>query len=149
MIANPGRRKTMLEITKAIRVPMRELRFSYARSQGPGGQNVNKVNTKATLRWDVAKNESLPPAVRYRFVAKYGNRITKEGELVLTSQRYRDQGRNHQDCLDKLRDLIFKVSKPPTPRKKSKPTKGSKVRRRKAKEANSQKKSMRKPPRMD
>jgi len=139
----------MLEITKAIHVPMRELRFSYARSQGPGGQNVNKVNTKATLRWAVAENESLPPAVRYRFLSKYSNRITKDGELVMSSQRYRDQGRNIQDCLDKLRDLIFEVSQPPKPRKKSKPTKGSKVRRRKAKEANSQKKSNRKPPKMD
>lgn len=139
----------MLEITKSIHVPMREFRFSYARSQGPGGQNVNKVNSKATLRWAVAKNESLPPAVRYRFLSKYSNRITKEGDLVLTSQRYRDQPRNVQDCLDKLRDLIFKVSTAPKARRKSKPTKGSKVRRRKAKEANSQKKSMRKPPRMD
>lgn len=140
---------TMLEITNKIKVPRREFSFRYARSQGPGGQNVNKVNTKATLRWPVTENESLPEPVRNRFIAKYRHRITNDGVLLITSQRYRDQSRNIQDCLDKLRALILEVSTPPKPRRPSKPTQGSKVRRRKAKEATSQKKSLRKSPPLD
>ena len=135
----------MLRINEKLHIPMAEIQFTYARSQGPGGQNVNKVNSKATLRWPVSANASLPEPVRDRFVDKYRNRITKEGELVMTSQRYRDQPRNMEDCLNKLRELILSVATPPTKRKVSKPTKGSRVRRRKAKEQNSQKKSMRKP----
>ena len=137
------------EVTQRIQVPRDEFRFRFARSQGPGGQNVNKVNTKATLRWLILENETLPAEVRNRFIAKYRNRITKEGELVITSQRYRDQARNIQDCLDKLRKLLLEVARPPTPRKVTKPTKGSKVRRRKDKEAISKKKTLRKPPSVD
>lgn len=139
----------MLHINDKLHIPMAEFQFTYARSQGPGGQNVNKVNSKATLRWPVFKNESLPEPVRDRFLVKYRNRITKDGELVMTSQRYRDQPRNVEDCLKKLKELILSVALPPTKRKPSKPTKGSRARRRKFKEQNSQKKSMRKSIRLD
>lgn len=144
-----SRESVMFQITERLQVPRDEFQFRFARSQGPGGQNVNKVNSKATLRWPVHENDSLPLAVRQRFQAKYRNRITKEGDFVISSQRYRDQGRNVQDCLDKLRLLLADVASPPKARKSTKPTRGSKVRRRKAKEENSQKKSLRKPPRMD
>lgn len=139
----------MLTVTDRIRVPMKELQFTYARSQGPGGQNVNKVNSKAMLRWAVTENTSLPEPVRQRFLEKYKHRITGDGDLIMTSQRYRDQGRNVDDCLEKLRQLILAVSVAPKSRKATKPSKGSKRRRRKAKEENSQKKQRRKPPRLD
>ena len=139
----------MLVVTNRIRVPRKEFQFTYARSQGPGGQNVNKVNSKATLRWPVTENRSLPDDVRARFLARYRHRLTGEGELIITSQRYRDRIRNVGDCLEKLRQLILAVSMAPTKRKPTKPTKGSKVRRRKNKEANSRKKQMRKPPGTD
>ena len=139
----------MLVVTDRIKVPLRELKFTYSRSQGPGGQNVNKVNTKATLRWSVKENDSLPEHVRQRFLERYKRRITLEGDLVMTSQRFRDRGRNVADCLEKLRALIAAVSTPPKKRKPTKPTKGSKRRRRESKEANSQRKQRRKPPGMD
>ena len=83
----------MLVITPTIRIPLDEIAFTFVHSAGPGGQNVNKLNTKAVLRWPIAATPSLPDAVRSRFVAKYPNRLTSEGELVLTSQRFRDQSR--------------------------------------------------------
>lgn len=141
--------ESVLVVSERIRVPMNEFQFTYARSQGPGGQNVNKVNTKAMLRWPVSQNKSLPTDVRTRFLDRYKRRITADGDFIITSQRYRDQGRNVTDCLDKLRQLIADVAKPPTPRKATKPTRGSKVRRRKAKEVQSRKKNLRRPPNME
>ena len=139
----------MLVVNDRIKVPLREFRFTYSRSQGPGGQNVNKVNTKATLRWPVKHNLSLPVVVRNRFLDRYKRRITTEGDLVMTSQRFRDRGRNVADCLEKLRAMILEVATTPKKRVETKPSKGSKVRRRKNKEATSARKRLRKPPRMD
>ena len=139
----------MLVVSDKIRVPKHELQFTFARSQGPGGQNVNKVNSKATLRWSVARNHSLPADVKQRLLIRYKNRITSEGELLVTSQRYRDQLRNKEDCLNKLRVLIAAVATAPKKRKLTKPTKGSQLRRRKDKAAQSQKKQLRKPPARD
>lgn len=139
----------MLTVTDQIKVPLSELQFTYARSQGPGGQNVNKVNSKATLRWNVVSNQSMPAGVRHRFLDRYKRRITEAGDILLSSQRFRDRGRNVTDCLNRLKDLIQAVAQPPKKRKATRPTKGSKKRRRKNKEAASQKKQMRRPPRMD
>ncbi len=138
----------MLTVNDTIQIPLREFDFTFARSGGPGGQNVNKVNTKALLRWKVIGNDSLPPGVHARFVAKYRNKLTNDGELVITSQRFRDQGRNVADCLSKLRAMILAVVAPPKVRRKTKPSRGSKIRKRKSKEAQSQKKQRRKPPGM-
>ena len=123
----------MLEVNARVRIPLREFHFSFSRSSGAGGQNVNKVNTKATLRWQVEHSPSLPDDVRQRFVQRYRRRITHEGELVLTSQRFRDQGRNVADCLEKLRAMLEEVSRAPRPRKRTRPTKASKERRLQAK----------------
>jgi len=119
----------MLTVNDKIAVPKDEFVFSYARSSGPGGQNVNKLNTKVTMHWDVTSTSSLPEDVRERFCKKYRRRISKEGELVLYSQRFRDQARNVDDCLSKLREFILEVAEPPKPRKPTKPTRGS-IRRR-------------------
>jgi ribosome-associated protein len=112
-----------------LSVPRNELSFTFSRSSGPGGQNVNKLNTKATLRWNVAASSSLPDGVRERFVTRYANRLTNEGELVLTSQRYRDQARNVADCLAKLETMLAAVARPPRRRKKTRPSRASKERR--------------------
>src|SRR5947208_7866528 len=98
-----------MEITDAIQVPDDELHFTFARSGGPGGQNVNKVASKAVLRWNLSANTTLPPDVRERLRARHANRITAEGELVLHGQRYRDQARNVEDCRTKLREMILEV----------------------------------------
>jgi ribosome-associated protein len=119
----------MLEITVNIRIPETELAWSFVRSGGPGGQNVNKVASKAVLRWNLAGTASLPEEVRLRLQGQQRRRITKEGELVLSSQRYRDQERNREDCLEKLRAMVQEALQAPKARRVSKPTRGSRERR--------------------
>ncbi len=131
----------MLIVNARLRIPRAEFSFSYARSGGPGGQNVNKVNSKATLRWAVATTPSLPEDVRARFLAKYATRITKEGDLVLTSQRHRDAPTNAEDCVEKLAELIRAVATLPKARKATRPTRGSVERRHEAKRRNSARKA--------
>ena len=139
----------MLVVNDRLRIPLAEFHFTFARSGGPGGQNVNKVNTKATLRWDVSNSPSLTEAVRGRFVEQNRRRINGDGEVIMTSQRYRDQGRNVADCLAKLRDLLETATKVPKKRKVTKPTKASKRRRLENKKSNAQKKQLRRPPKLD
>ncbi|MGZ0168005.1 MAG: alternative ribosome rescue aminoacyl-tRNA hydrolase ArfB [Planctomycetales bacterium] len=136
----------MLRVNDRISIPYTEFDFTFARSGGPGGQNVNKVNSKVTLRWDVTKSPTLPPGVFTRFRAKYHRRITKDGELVMTSQRYRDQGRNVADCLEKLRDLLLDVAVAPRTRRPTRRTKGSVQRRLNDKKQQSAKKQNRRRP---
>jgi ribosome-associated protein len=111
-----------LTVEPGIEIPLREFRFSFSRSAGPGGQNVNKVNTRVTLRWSVQRSPSLPEDLRQRFVARYARRISKDGDLLLTSQRFRDQGRNVADCLEKLRAMLQEVARPPRRRRPTRPS---------------------------
>ena len=122
-----------VRVSDAIVIPADELAWSFTRSGGPGGQNVNKVASKAVLRWNVAASPSLPADVKARLRARQANRITAEGDLVLSSQRYRDQERNRQDCLDKLRAMIAQAAARPKARRKTKPTRGSQEARLRAK----------------
>jgi ribosome-associated protein len=80
----------MLEINAQLRIPDGELQWTFVRSGGPGGQNVNKVASKAVLRWNLASSPSLPEDIKTRLSILQRNRITTEGELIITSQRYRD-----------------------------------------------------------
>lgn len=139
----------MLVVNDHIRVPEDELQFSYARSSGPGGQNVNKLNTKATLHWDVRETSHLPVDVRRRFLATFRNRINKQGQVVLTSQRYRQQEKNARDCRHKLREMILQVAVAPTPRRKTRPPRRGNERRLENKRATSQRKQMRQRPKID
>jgi len=139
----------MISIGRGIHIPHNEFAFTFARSGGPGGQNVNKVNSKAILRWAVTTSPSLPEPVRARFLLKFATRITLEGELVLSSQKYRDQDSNIEDCLEKLAEMLSSVAVPPTPRRPTKPTKASKLRQADAKKDNAKKKQQRRPPRME
>lgn len=139
----------MIVVTQRIQIPRSELRLTFARSSGPGGQNVNKVNSKVTLHWPVTTSPSLPDDVRERFVRKFANRITTEGELVLSSQESRDQSANIDDCLGKLREMVLSVAVAPKKRKATKPTKGSQRRRLEAKKGRSQTKSLRRKPAAD
>lgn len=119
----------MLIVTPQLRIPLREFQFSFARSGGPGGQNVNKVSTKALLRWPAATSPSLPEPVRRRLLSLYRRRVTAEGDLLVVSQRFRDAGRNTADCLEKLRVMLEVAATPPRSRKATRPTRSS-VRRR-------------------
>ncbi len=133
----------MLIVNRRIRIPLREFDFQFARSGGPGGQNVNKLNTKAILRWGVERSASLPEDVRERFCARFRRRITREGEFVLTSQRFRDQGRNVADCIEKLRGMLEEVAAAPKRRKATKPSRAAKEKRLKEKQIQSEKKKQR------
>ena len=115
--------------TGTVDLPLRELRFQYARSSGAGGQNVNKVATKAILFWPVAESRALPAAVRERFLARHARRINREGELVIASQRFRDRGRNVADCIEKLRALLDEVAAPPRRRRATRPTRAARQKR--------------------
>jgi ribosome-associated protein len=135
-----------LRINAQLAIPRSELRFTFVRSSGPGGQNVNKVASKAVLRWSVLDSPSISDAVRGRLMTRAGRQINDRGELLLTSQRYRDQGRNIDDCLEKLRNLILAATKVPRRRKKTRPTKASKEKRLDTKRATAEKKRRRSPP---
>lgn len=139
----------MFSVSPQIQIPEGELQFSYVRSSGPGGQNVNKVSSKAVLRWSPAASPSLPPEVRGRFLSKYASRLTIEGDLIVTSQRFRDQQRNSADCLEKLKEMLLAAARKPIARKPSKPTRGSQKRRLDTKRVHSHKKRRRRPPPTD
>jgi ribosome-associated protein len=137
----------MLTITDAIAIPDDELEWSFARSGGPGGQNVNKVASKAILRWKAATSAApIPPAARDRMKATFPSRFTTEGDAVIQSQKYRDQERNKEDCLLKLAEMVRAALVEPTVRKKTKPTKGAKKRRLADKRRASAKKQARRAP---
>lgn len=119
----------MLVVNERIRIPLREMSFTYARGSGPGGQNVNKVNSKVILSWNVTESPSLPGPVRARFLKAFANRINQAGEVVIASDRHRDQGKNQEDCLEKLRAMLEQVAHPPKPRIATKPTRSSRENR--------------------
>ena len=133
----------MLVVNSQLAIPLKEFEFTFSRSSGPGGQNVNKVNTKVTLHWSIASSPSVPDDVRARFIAKFHRRINNNGELVVISQRFRDQGRNVGDCLAKLREMMASVALRPTVRKKTRPSRASRERRLKSKQQTSEKKQRR------
>lgn len=136
----------MLVINERIQIPDEEIEFTYARSGGPGGQNVNKVASKAQLRWKPGTSSIvLPFGVLDRMKASFPSRFTVEGEIVIQSQNYRDQERNRQECLEKLAAMIRDNLQPPRLRKKTKPTYGSQLRRMEEKKRQSVRKQNRKP----
>jgi ribosome-associated protein len=122
-------RLAMLEINQRLTISVSAFGWRFARSGGPGGQNVNKVASKATLLWDVANSSEVPADVKQRLAALYPSYFTKEGVLQITSQRHRDQERNREDCLEKLRSMLSHACHVPRVRKKTKPTRGSKLAR--------------------
>jgi ribosome-associated protein len=138
--------KAMLEVTDRIRIPFSELQWSFVRSGGPGGQNVNKVASKAVMRWHAVSSTSLPDDIKRRFLNQQRHRLTKDGELLITSQRYRDQERNRQDCLDKLREMIHRAIFVPRPRRPTKPSRASKESRLRTKKLRARAKMSRRRP---
>lgn len=96
-------------------IPVDRLSISYSKSSGPGGQNVNKVNTKAEIRFHLSSADWIPEDVRQKISVQHKNRINRNGELIVASQVSRHQMRNLADCLDKIRTMISEASHKPKP----------------------------------
>lgn len=124
-------------------IPHEELNFSYSRSSGAGGQNVNKVNSKVTLEWAIDLSPSLSPDVKARFKERYRNLINLEGIVQITSQESRSQKMNQDECIKKLHRLIQTVLHPPKPRKKTKPKRSAVLKRLDGKKIDGLKKKLR------
>ena len=138
-----------LEINDRFRIPLSEIEFAISRSSGPGGQNVNKVNSKVQLRWRPLESAAIPEDVRFRILARLESQLTTDGDLLIASQLYRDQPRNREDCLNKLQKLLQTALIVPKTRKKTKPSRASKVRRVREKRIDGEKKIQRRTPRLD
>ena len=93
-----------------ITIPLDRLEYSYSRSSGPGGQNVNKLNTRVEIRFHVPSADWIPGAMRDRFFEQQRHRINKAGELVLSSQEHRTQLKNREDCLGKLKEALAQAA---------------------------------------
>ncbi len=139
----------MIQITDSIAIEDDEIQERFVRASGPGGQHVNKTSTAVELRFDVRNSRSLPDAVKARLEVLAGSRLTLDGILVLFAQGARSQEMNRQDAKTRLADLIRRATETPKPRRATKPTYGSKLRRLEGKSLRSGVKSARARPRED
>jgi ribosome-associated protein len=133
----------MIRITDQIAIEEREIEENFIRSSGPGGQNVNKLATAVQLRFDVRHSPSLPNDVSVRLQRLAGSRLTNDGVLIITAQRFRTQERNRVDALERLVELIRQASVAPKKRRPTKPSKAAKRERLDAKKRRSSIKSLR------
>ena len=135
----------MLQINDKIIIPENEIDLRFTHASGPGGQNVNKVASAVQLRFDVQRSPSLPEQVRERILTTAGNRLTREGILLIESSQHRSQDRNRKAALDRLRETILEAVDEPLPRKPTKPSLASRQRRLTMKRMKSARKRLRRP----
>lgn len=138
----------MLFITSTIFIADAEIDISAIRSQGPGGQNVNKVASAIHLRFDIHAS-SLPPMYKQRLLKLNDHRINKDAVVVIKAQRYRSQDKNRIEALQRLQELLQSVTHNPKVRRPTKPTRGSQLRRMDKKKQHGKKKTMRAKPALD
>ena len=135
-----------LYVSPTLSIPLSELRFKFRRSSGPGGQNVNKLNTAVELQFDFVHSAVLSDEQRQRIAEKLAARLNSTGALSIQSERFRTQGRNRADCLDKLAALLSEALKKPPKRQKTKPSRAAQARRLDSKRRHSDRKKSRRPP---
>jgi ribosome-associated protein len=119
----------MIRINETLSIDDGELRYTFSRSPGPGGQNVNKVASRVTLSWDLAQSRCLSGDQRARLSSKLARRITGDGVLRVTSSRHRTQAANRREVLQRFADLLAEALRPAKPRTKTRPTAASQDRR--------------------
>lgn len=127
-----------------INIPFSEFSFTFSRSGGAGGQNVNKVNSKVVLEWNIATSGAISWSVKERFRIKFKGFVNEEGIVQITGQRHRSQKDNIDDCIHKLHAMIEEVFTPPKTRKATKPKRSAVLKRLNSKKKDSEKKRMRK-----
>jgi ribosome-associated protein len=137
-----------VQITRSVSVPEEELEVQFARSGGPGGQHANTSSTKVELRFDVDGSRALSEGQKARIRSRLGNRITKDGVLVLQSSEYRSQTRNREAVLARFANLLGDALRPTKQRKRTRPSRASKERRLEAKRRTGQKKALRQTPQL-
>jgi ribosome-associated protein len=119
----------MISIAPGLSIDEREIEERFIRASGPGGQNVNKLSSAVQLRFDAGHSASLSPGMRARLARLAGRRLTQDGILVITAQRYRTQARNRDDAMSRLIALLRAAATPPVVRRATRPTAASRQRR--------------------
>ncbi len=118
-----------LQVDSRVQIPAAEMRLAYSRSGGPGGQHVNTTDTRVQLTFDLAGTTSLHVGVKRRLREAFASRLTKDGQLIITSDRYRSRLRNVEDARERLASMIRAHLVPPKKRKPTKPSRASQRRR--------------------
>ena len=140
--------RRMLQVSSRVSIPLREIQLQAIRSQGAGGQNVNKVSTAVHLFFDI-RASSLPEVYKERLLKMKDRRISPAGTVIIKSQEARSQETNREKALQRLKELIKEAMEVRRSRRATAPTRGSKERRLQAKETRSKTKNFRRPPGMD
>jgi ribosome-associated protein len=130
----------MISIDDNLAIPDEEVSFATSRSGGPGGQNVNKLETRVTLRFDLAGSAALSEEQKARLRERLATRITRDGVLQVTSQRHRTQGANREAAVERFAELLRESLREETPRRKTRPSRAAKARRLDSKRRQSQRK---------
>lgn len=140
-------RQTVIEAGgRSVVIPAEALEWQFARSAGPGGQHVNRTSSKALLRFQASRCPALPEDIRHRLLARERSRLTIDGDLLISSQRYREQPRNVADCLAKLSALIKQAILPPKKRRPTRIPRSAKAARLEAKKRRGSTKQLRQKP---